>query len=568
MRRLNSLAFRRHSAASATFLKEQQPMVQTMNPKQCEPWWKGAVIYQIYPRSFMDSNGDGIGDLPGITARLDHVASLGVDGIWLSPFFTSPMRDFGYDISDYRGIDGIFGTLADFDAMLARAHALGLKVIIDQVYSHTSDQHAWFAESRASRTGPRADWYVWADAKPDGSPPSNWQSVFGGAAWTWDARRGQYYLHNFLSSQADLNVHNPAVQEALLDVARFWLDRGVDGFRLDAINFAMHDLDLTDNPPRPAGEGRRTRPFDFQLHTYNQSHPGIVTFLERLRGVIDGYGGDRFTVAEVGGDEADAEMKAFTAGDARLSSAYGFDFLYAEELTAALVREVIGGWPGAAGEGWPSWAFSNHDAPRVISRWAAPEHGDAMARLCLLLLFCLRGNVFLYEGEELGLPQAEVPFERLQDPEAIANWPQTLGRDGARTPMPWAGPAGITHAAHGGFSSAEPWLPMPDAHLDLAVDVQERDSGSVLNLTRALAALRRARPELRVGDFAPMETPEPLLVFDRSLGAGALRCVFNLGDAPLEHALGDGWRVIMAVNGATADSPLPPRSGLIAERVG
>ncbi len=539
-----------------------------MTPEQTDPWWKGAVIYQIYPRSFMDANGDGIGDLPGITARLDHVAALGVDGIWLSPFFTSPMRDFGYDIADYRGVDGIFGTLADFDAMLARAHALGLKVIIDQVYSHTSDQHAWFAESRASRTGPRADWYVWADAKPDGSPPSNWQSVFGGAAWTWDARRGQYYLHNFLSTQADLNVHNPAVQEALLDVARFWLDRGVDGFRLDAINFAMHDLELTDNPPRPEDEGRRTRPFDFQLHTYNQSHPEIVTFLERLRGVIDGYAGDRFTVAEVGGDEAGSEMKAFTAGDARLNSAYGFDFLYAEKLTAALVREVIGGWPGTAGEGWPSWAFSNHDAPRVISRWAAPEHGDAMARLCLLLLFCLRGNIFLYQGEELGLPQADVPFERLQDPEAIANWPQTLGRDGARTPMPWAGPTGVTNAAHGGFSSAEPWLPMPDAHLDLAVDVQEPDSGSVLHLTRALAALRRARPELRIGDFAPLDTPEPLLVFDRSLAAGTLRCVFNLGDAPLDHALEPGWRVLMAVNGAGATSPLPPRSGLIAERAG
>ncbi|WP_295531158.1 alpha-amylase family glycosyl hydrolase [Novosphingobium sp. Chol11] len=538
-----------------------------MNPEQSEPWWKGAVIYQIYPRSFMDANGDGIGDLPGITARLDHVASLGVDGIWLSPFFTSPMRDFGYDIADYRGVDSIFGTLADFDAMCARAHALGLKVIIDQVYSHTSDQHAWFEQSRASRTGPRADWYVWADAKPDGSPPSNWQSVFGGAAWTWDARRGQYYLHNFLSTQADLNVHNPAVQEALLDVARFWLDRGVDGFRLDAINFAMHDLALTDNPPRPEGEGRRTRPFDFQLHVYNQSHPGIVPFLERLRGVIDGYPGDRFTVAEVGGDEADAEMKAFTAGDTRLNSAYGFDFLYAEKLSAALVREVIGGWPGTAGEGWPSWAFSNHDAPRVISRWAAPEHGDAMARLCLLLLFCLRGNIFLYQGEELGLPQAEVPFERLQDPEAIANWPQTLGRDGARTPMPWAGPAAAARAAHGGFSRAEPWLPMPDVHLDLAVDVQERDAASVLNLTRQLAALRRARPELRIGDFAPIETPEPLLVFDRSTQAGALRCVFNLGDAPLDHALEAGWRVIMAVNGAGVGASLPPRSGMIAERV-
>ena len=321
------------------------------------PWWRGAVIYQIYPRSFSDSDGDGIGDLAGITAHLDHVAALGVDGIWLSPFFKSPMRDFGYDISDYRAVDPVFGTLDDFDALLARAHALGLKLIIDQVYSHTSDDHDWFRASRGCRTGPHADWYVWADAKADGSPPSNWQSVFGGPAWTWDARRGQYYLHNFLSSQPDLNVHNPDVQEALLGVARFWLDRGVDGFRLDAINFAMHDPALTDNPPLPAGIGKRTRPFDFQQHLHNQSHPDIVQFVERLRGVIDSYGGDRFTVAEVGGAHAEREMKLLTSGDKRLHSAYGFNFLYADTLTAALVRETIAGWPGAAGEGWPSWAF-------------------------------------------------------------------------------------------------------------------------------------------------------------------------------------------------------------------
>ncbi|HEY7004942.1 MAG TPA: alpha-amylase family glycosyl hydrolase, partial [Sphingomicrobium sp.] len=260
-----------------------------------EPWWRGAAIYQIYPRSFVDSDGSGIGDLPGITQRLDYVASLGVDGIWLSPFFTSPMRDFGYDVADYRDVDPVFGTLADFDSLVGRAHALNLKVIIDQVYSHSSDQHAWFQESRSSRDNAKSDWYVWADAKPDGSPPNNWQSVFGGPAWQWDARRGQYYLHNFLAEQPDLNLHNPAVQDALLDVARFWLDRGVDGFRIDAINFAMHDPDLRDNPPAPNG-GKRTRSFDFQQHLYNQSHPDIVKFLERLRSVTDSYK-DRFTLA-------------------------------------------------------------------------------------------------------------------------------------------------------------------------------------------------------------------------------------------------------------------------------
>ena len=303
-----------------------------------QPWWRGAAIYQIYPRSFADSNGDGIGDLPGITNRLDYVARLGVDAIWLSPFFKSPMRDFGYDVSDYCDVDPVFGSLADFDALVAKAHALGLKVIVDQVYSHTSDQHSWFQESRSGSDSARADWYVWADAKPDGSPPSNWQSVFGGPAWTWDARRGQYYLHNFLPEQPDLNVHNPEVQDALLNVARFWLDRGVDGFRIDAINFAMHDQQLRDNPPA-THDRKRGRPFDFQQHIYNQSHPDIVKFLERLREVTDSYGG-RFTLAEVGGDHALAEMKEFTGGDRRLNSAYGFDFLYAEKLTPKLVAAV------------------------------------------------------------------------------------------------------------------------------------------------------------------------------------------------------------------------------------
>ena len=390
----------------------------------------------MYPYSFADSNDDGVGDLPGITARLEHVASLGVAAIWLSPFFTSPMKDFGYDISDYRNVDPRFGSLADFDRLIERAHALGLKVIIDQVYSHTSDQHEWFRESRASRDNPRADWYVWADARPDGSPPSNWQSVFGGPAWTWDARRGQYYLHNFLAEQPDLNVHNRRVQDELLECARFWLDRGVDGFRLDAVNYAMHDPQLRDNPPAPADGRVRTRPCDFQLPVYNKSHPDIPLFIERIRELVDSYR-DRFTVAEVGGTDAEADLKSFTSGAKRFHSAYGFNFLQADRLTPRLVEQAVAAWPDSAGTGWPSWAFSNHDAPRAPSRWASTPDRAAMARVTMLLLACLRGNIFIYQGEELGLPQAHVPFEQLKDPEAIANWPLTLGRDGARTPIPW-----------------------------------------------------------------------------------------------------------------------------------
>jgi alpha-glucosidase len=489
---------------------------------QSQQWWRGAAIYQIYPRSFADSNGDGIGDLPGITAKLDYVASLGVDAVWLSPFFTSPMRDFGYDVADYCNVDPVFGTLADFDALLERAHRLKLKLIIDQVYSHSSDQHAWFQESRSSRNNAKADWYVWAQPKPDGSPPNNWQSVFGGPAWTWDARRCQYYLHNFLPDQPNLNVHNQAVQDALLDVARFWLDRGVDGFRIDAINFAMHDPELRDNPPAPEG-GKRTRPFDFQQHIYNQSHPDIVKFLERLRAVTDSYG-ERFTLAEVGGDHAIGEMQAFTAGNARLNSAYGFDFLYADALTPELVARTIEDWP--EGAGWPSWAFENHDAPRAISRWVDETHRDAFARLKMLLLCSFRGSIILYQGEELGLPQVDVPFERLQDPEAIANWPQTLSRDGARTPMPWT-----ADAPNLGFSSGSPWLPLGDAHRALAADRQQADAGSLLAFTRQCLALRQTHPALPLGRIALVEAGPQRLIFDRSNGGERLRCTFNLSHA-------------------------------------
>jgi alpha-glucosidase len=485
-------------------------------------WWRGAAIYQIYPRSFADSNGDGVGDLPGITQKLDYVASLGVDAIWLSPFFTSPMRDFGYDVADYRDVDPVFGALADFDALVDRAHALKLKVIIDQVYSHSSDQHPWFQESRSSRANPKADWYVWADAKQDGSPPNNWQSVFGGPAWTWDARRGQYYLHNFLHEQPDLNLHNQAVQDALLDVARFWLDRGVDGFRMDAINFAMHDPELRDNPPASPGR-KRTRPFDYQQHIFNQSHADIVKFLERLRGVTNSYG-ERFTLAEVGGDDAVGEMQAFTFGDARLNSAYGFDFLNSDKLTPELVARIANEWP--EGSSWPSWAFENHDAPRALSRWVSEEHREAFARTKMLLLCTLRGSIILYQGEELGLPQVDVPFDRLQDPEAIANWPHTLSRDGARTPIPWH-----SGAKNLGFSTADPWLPLGDSHQPLAVDRQENGS-SMLRFTRDCLRLRSAHEALRHGSMKIVEAGAQRLVFERACGE-TLRCTFNLSDRDL-----------------------------------
>ncbi|HEV7716059.1 MAG TPA: alpha-glucosidase [Steroidobacteraceae bacterium] len=523
-------------------------------------WWQGAAIYQIYPRSFADSNGDGIGDLPGITAHLGHIASLGVAGIWLSPFFTSPMKDFGYDISDYCDVDSIFGTLADFDRLVERAHELNLKVVIDQVFSHTSDRHPWFQESRSSRDNERADWYVWADPKEDGSPPSNWQSVFGGPAWAWDARRGQYYLHNFLTEQPDLNVHSAAVQDALLRCARFWLDRGVDGFRLDAINFAMHDPALRDNPPAPEDGYPRTRPCDFQVPVFNKSHEDIPRFIERIRELTDEYA-DRFTVAEVGGTQAEVEMKRFTGGTKRFHSAYGFNFLYADRLTPALVEQAVTAWPDVTGTGWPSWAFSNHDAPRAVTRWASAEHRAAMARATLLLLACMRGNIFIYQGEELGLPQAQIAFDQLRDPEAIANWPLTLGRDGARTPIPW------TSGAPTASASSAPWLPIVPEHLALAVDSQERDPDSQLAYTRRVLALRNRHQALTRGTMQVLEASGDILAFVRNTGGQQLLCVFNLGAET--HAwqppAAAQWRIIERTE-EFEGWKLPPLSGLVSQR--
>ena len=510
-------------------------------------WWRGATIYQIYPRSFADSNGDGIGDLPGITAHLDHVARLGVYAIWISPFFTSPMADYGYDVADYRDVDPTFGTLADFDALIVRAHELGLKVTIDLVFAHTSDRHAWFVDSRSARTSAHADWYVWADAKVDGTPPNNWQSVFGGPAWTWDARRRQYYYHQFLKEQPQLNAHLPAVQDALLDITRFWLERGVDGFRFDALNHAMFDPALTDNPPA-TNNHTRTRPYDFQIKAFSQNHPDVIGFIERIRAVCDDYGAV-FTVAEVGGDGAMPLMKAYTAGDHRLSSAYGFDFLYAPALSADLVAKVMRDWPDTAGadglgEGWPSWAFENHDAPRCLSRWADAASRAPFARLTLALLAGVRGNVFLYQGQELGLLQDDIPFHLLKDPEAIANWPLTLSRDGVRTPIPWD-----AQAPHGGFTVGEPWLPLSPGNIARAVNVQESDPDLLLHHTRAMIALRNAQPALRLGAIDALAASGDVLTFTRRLDDQVIHCAFNIGRAAHVHHSPPG-EVILALNGA------------------
>ncbi|MFA3920118.1 alpha-amylase family glycosyl hydrolase [Ruegeria hyattellae] len=505
-------------------------------------WWRGGVIYQIYPRSFQDSNGDGIGDLDGITQRLEYVASLGVDAIWISPFFKSPMKDFGYDVSDYRDVDPMFGTLADFDALLARAHELGLKVMIDLVLSHTSDQHPWFTESRASRENPKSDWYVWADPKPDGTPPNNWLAIFGGSAWQWDARRRQYYLHNFLTSQPDLNFHEPQVQEALLDVARFWLDRGVDGFRLDTINFYFHDKELRDNPPLPLEDRNdsiapQVNPYNHQDHLYSKSQPENLAFLERLRALTDAYDA-RACLGEVGDAQRGLEiMGQYTAGAARMHMCYAFEFLEGRRATAAFIAGVFDDLEAAAPDGWACWAFSNHDVKRHASRWGL---SDAALRCYTTLMMCLRGSVCLYQGEELGLPEADVSFEDLQDPYGIEFWPEFKGRDGCRTPMVWQ-----SQAENAGFGNGKSWLPVSSVHAEVAVDRQEQDPGAMLHHYRGAIALRGAHTALQTGTQTDLRADGDLLSFTRANATETLFCAFNLGDGTVEVPLPDGsWQSV------------------------
>ncbi|MBN2629967.1 MAG: DUF3459 domain-containing protein [Rhodobacteraceae bacterium] len=490
-------------------------------------WWRGSVTYQVYPRSFQDSDGDGIGDLAGITARLPHLAGLGVEAVWLSPVFRSPMADMGYDVSDYTDVDPLFGDLAAFDAMVARAHDLGLKVIIDQVISHSSDQHPFFKDSRTSRDAAHADWYVWADAQADGSPPNNWLSVFGGSAWEWDSRRRQYYLHNFLPSQPDFNFHNPAVQEWLLSVLRLWLDRGVDGFRLDTVNYYFHDAALRPNGPMPPKEKwPPVNPYEMQDHRFSKSRPENLDWLQKMRALTDAYP-DRTMVGEVGDAPwRNVQIMADYTRPGRLHMAYSFDMLE-PEFTAAHFRDKIEGFFQGAPDGWPMWAFSNHDVIRHASRWA--EHGtpDAVAKLAAVMLLSFEGSICLYQGEELGQVETDIAFDELTDPPGLRFWPDYKGRDGCRTPMVWDA------TAQGGFTTGTPWLPVKPAQLARNAAAQDGVAGSVLEFYREMLAFRRATPALRAGRTRFFDVPEPVLAFARG---DALACVFNLSPRPVTLA--------------------------------
>jgi alpha-glucosidase len=465
-------------------------------------WWQKGVVYQIYPRSFQDSNGDGIGDLAGIYQRLDHIVDLGADAVWISPFYPSPMADFGYDVSDYTAVDPMFGTLADFDRLVAAAHRRGLRIILDFVPNHSSDQHPWFLESRSSRSNPKRDWYVWRDAKPDGSPPNNWLSEFGGSAWEWDEATGQYYYHAFLKEQPDLNWRNPAVQEAMLDVMRFWLDRGVDGFRVDAVHHLVEAEHLHDNPPNPSwrpGDSPARRLIRLFSLDQEETHSAI----EAMRRLSDSYGNDRMLIGEAS-LPIDQLMRYYGVSAPGFHLPFNFHLIksaWKPDVIARLIEDYEGALPQDA---WPNWVLGNHDRPRVSTRIGARQ-----ARVAAMLLLTVRGTPTIYQGEELGMADVPIPPDRVQDP-----WEKNvpglgLGRDPERTPMQWDA------SRNAGFSTGEPWLPIGRDYVDVNVSVQRTNPKSMLSLYRDLIRLRREEPALSIGVHLAAEAIGQVLIFRR-----------------------------------------------------
>ncbi len=503
-------------------------------------WWETAVIYQIYPRSFQDSNGDGIGDLPGIKSRLNYVSNLGVDAIWISPFYESPQKDFGYDVSDYFSVNPEYGSLDDFDDLLATAHDLGLKVMIDIVPAHCSDQHSWFIESRRSKENSKADWFHWADPLPDGSAPTNWLSFFGGRAWTWEPRRQQYYLHNFLPSQPNLNYANSAVREAMLEVVRFWFDRGVDGFRLDAVHTINGNTSpYKDNLPNPhftlGPLPQDQQPFFRQLHDSAQlNQPEIQKFIEELRLVADSYDGSRFLMGELDGDNDNAVeiSKIFTA-PGRLHSTYNFDLLEWGGLDVFGIKKAISkAIDGFNGSGNVSFAFSNHDVPRVASRQIKPlglneKHTEALQLLLLKLEVSLIGSTCVYQGEELGLEDVQdIPINQLRDPWGIEFAPTFLGRDTCRTPMVWN--ASETNTNYGFSTADKTWLPISQKHVKKAALDAVKRSKSIYNEFSNFLKWRKKQPAMMTANnMTKPSGGSREIIFERRADKQNLRCIFD-----------------------------------------
>jgi len=512
-------------------------------------WWQDAIIYQVYPRSFQDTNGDGIGDLLGITQRLDYLRALGVDALWLSPIFPSPMRDFGYDVSDYTAISPEFGTMADFQAFLRTAHERGLRVLLDLVMNHTSDQHPWFQESAASRENPRRDWYLWRDGKPGRgrrpAPPNNWQSVFGGSAWQWDERTGQYYLHCFLKEQPDLNWRNPEPRAAMMEVIRYWLEMGVDGFRLDVANCFLKDEGLRDNPRRAFG----LRPYDRQRHLYELNQAENLDVMRQIRATVDACTG-RVTIGEIYAlPPGDTEVSAaYYANGAGLHMAFDFAFLFSPWRASAFAQ-AIDRWeraldPDHAPFNWPNYTLSNHDQPRAISRYAtgSEEETLARARVAAALLLTLRGTPFIYYGEEIGMRNGRIPRSRIQDPIGKRYWPIYKGRDAERTPMQWSA------EAQGGFTTGDPWLPINPDSARVSVAAQQEVPKSLLNWYRSLIALRKREAALRAGSYRRLSAPRSQpLCYLRETEGDHIFVALNFARDPQTVALPDAgpWHVLL-----------------------
>ena len=487
-------------------------------------WWRGASVYQVYIRSFCDSNGDGQGDLPGVLSKLDYIAALGVDAIWLSPLHPSPNRDWGYDVSDYEGVQPDYGTLDDFKALVDAAHARGLKIILDEVLAHTSDEHAWFAASRDG-DAEKKTWYVWADPQDDGTVPNNWLSVFGGPGWSYQPARRQYYHHKFLRQQPKLNWTDPAAKAAALDVLDSWMLRGVDGFRLDVANAFLHDVKLTDNPAIPAKDRDAdawSAAANMQRHFHDSNLEENKALLNNVRRRVEAFP-DRFVFGEF--SEEFERSGCYLPPDKGLHAGYNFALLAAAGPEAVRAHlQTLARYPGH----WPCISFSNHDVIRTVTRFGGGAAGDpALAKLCLALLLAMRGTILMYQGEELGLPEVELRRDQLRDPVGDLYYPLFKGRDGCRTPMPWdgAGP-------HFGFTSGTPWLPLGPAHAGLSVAAQQADPASVLAYARMLFAARRGSAALRLGDLDLVEAPLPLIAFMREVDGEKLICVFNLGREP------------------------------------
>lgn len=506
---------------------------EPLRPFSHTEWWRGCVLYQVYIRSFRDANGDGIGDLRGVIEKLDYIQSLNVDGFWMSPFFVSPQKDFGYDIKDFRGIDESHGTMDDFLELLECAHRRNLKVLIDFTPAHTSDEHPWFQESRSSRTNPKADWYIWSDADIDGCPPNNWLSSFGGSAWTWDPRRSQYYYHPFLTCQPALNLQNPETLEAVRNEMRFWLDLGIDGLRLDAVQCLACDPDFRRNPPiSSAGSsvligGGPHNPFGRQTHLFDRDVPEALEIVEKLRDTVDEYEGDRILIGELADIDSSRLSEKYTVQGEGFHAVYDFDLINAEPSAEALV-EMIDRRTVFLRTGWLMNVFSNHDSTRSVSNLTrfAVEAGlrREAAKLLAFLQLALKGGGIIYQGEELGLPHPELAYEDLRDPWGLNLWPDFHGRDGARTIMPWK-----SDAPHGGFTDGdEPWIRLAEGHGPLAVDRQESDPDSNLNFVRDFLRWRKDQPILKFGGER-VRNPDlaPLIAWDRYSEDTLLTCIAN-----------------------------------------